>query len=66
MPKSPAHKHQIIAHHIIGSANQHTHFDHVVFCEKNILRFDVTVDDLPSVDVLQCQAHLNEPLHDLL
>lgn len=42
-----------------------TKFDRVVSGEENIGCFDVSVKHFPSVDVLQREAYLYEPIKDL-
>ena len=41
-------------------------FDLAGFREENVLRFQVSVQNFPIVNVLQRQANLDEPLTDLI
>jgi hypothetical protein len=41
-------------------------FNLVVLGHENVLSFEIPVQDLPVVDVLDCQGHLDEPIEDLV
>ena len=40
--------------------------NHAVLHQENILRLDISMQDLPIVTVLQSQAYLREPVQDLI
>lgn len=40
--------------------------DHVVLSEENVLGFEISVQYLPIVNVLQCKANLGEPIENVV
>ena len=43
-----------------------TDLDAPVGRHEDVLRLQVSVQNLPVVDVLDCERHLNEPVQDLV
>lgn len=42
-----------------------TNFDSVISCKENILRLQISMDNFATVQVLQTNADLNEPVKDI-
>ena len=43
-----------------------SNFDLTTLCHEDILSLQISVEDLPIVDVLDSQGHLDEPVEDLV
>ena len=43
-----------------------SNFDLTTLCHEDILSLQISVEDLPIVDVLDSQGHLDEPVQDLV
>ena len=43
-----------------------SYFYLVVLCHEYVLSFEVSVEDLAVMNVLDCQGHLDEPIKNLI
>ena len=43
-----------------------THFDDVAFCEKDVLSFQIAVEYIHIVEILDGKSDLHKPFHNLL